>query len=161
CRLFSDQGNSATERDLWGGWYDAGDYNKYTNWTAAYVLRFLHAYAENPSVWGDDYDIPESGNGVPDVIDEAKFGLDFLSRLQNSDGSVLSIVGEAGASPPSAATGPSLYGSPSTSATLSAAAAFAYASKVLRTLGKPDLNTNADALLDRAKNAWAWADAHP
>ena len=54
-----------------GGWYDAGDYNKYTNWTASYVLEFMKAYLENPEAWGDDYNIPESGNGVPDILDEA------------------------------------------------------------------------------------------
>jgi hypothetical protein len=161
CRLFSDKGNAATEKDLWGGWYDAGDYNKYTSWTANYVLRLLHAYAEKPAIWGDDYDIPESGNGVPDVVDEAKWGVDYLARLQIADGSVLSIVGEASASPPSAATGQSLYGSPSTSATLSTAAALAYASTVFRSLGKPDLATEADTLLAAAKRAWTWADAHP
>jgi len=161
ARLYSDQSNAATEKDLWGGWYDAGDYNKYTSWTAAYVLRLLRAYAENPTAWGDDYGIPESGNGVADVVDEARWGIDFLARMQESDGSVLSIVGEAGASPPSAATGPSLYGSANTSATLSTAAAFAYASKVLRSLGKPELVANADALLNQAKRAWVWADAHP
>ena len=33
ARLFSSPGNPATERDVSGAWYDAGDYNKYTNWT--------------------------------------------------------------------------------------------------------------------------------
>ena len=56
----------------------------------------------------DQYDIPETGNGVPDVLDEAKWGLDYLTRLQESDGSLISIVGEAAASPPSAATGQTL-----------------------------------------------------
>ena len=37
CRLFNDKNNAATERDLRGGWYDAGDLNKYTSWTAGYV----------------------------------------------------------------------------------------------------------------------------
>ena len=74
CRLFSDKNNAATERDVWGGWYDAGDLNKYTSWTAGYVESLLRAYAENPTIWTDDYNIPESGNGVPDVLDEAKWG---------------------------------------------------------------------------------------
>ncbi len=74
----------------------------------------------------DDYNIPESGNGVPDILDEAKWELDWMLRMQNSDGSVLSIAGHAGASPPSTDTSPCYYGSPSTGASLSAAAAFAY-----------------------------------
>ena len=84
CRLFSDKNNAATERDLRGGWYDAGDLNKYTSWTAGYVETLLRAYAENPTIWTDDYNIPESGNGIPDVLDEAKWGLDFLVRMQST-----------------------------------------------------------------------------
>ena len=78
CRLFSDKTNAATERDVHGGWFDAGDLNKYTSWTAGYVESLLRAYVENPTAWTDDYDIPESGNGIPDVLDEAKWGLDYL-----------------------------------------------------------------------------------
>ena len=58
CRLFSDKNNAATERDLRGGWYDAGDLNKYTSWTAGYVETLLRAYAENPTIWTDDTNIP-------------------------------------------------------------------------------------------------------
>jgi hypothetical protein len=161
CRLFSDKNNAATERDVWGGWFDAGDYNKYTSWTASYVETLLRAYAENPTIWTDDYNIPESGNGIPDVLDEAKWGLDYLARLQGSDGSMLSIVGEPSASPPSSATGQSLYGPANTSATLAGAAAFAAAARILKLPGIAALNTAADGYLTRAKNAWTWAVANP
>ncbi len=161
CRLFSDKNNAATERDLRGGWYDAGDLNKYTSWTAGYVETMLRAYAESPTVWSDDYGIPESGNGIPDVLDEAKWGLDFLVRMQSPDGSVLSIVGEPGASPPSAATGQSLYGPANTSATLATAAAFAAAARILKLPNNAALNTAAADLLARAKSAWTWAVANP
>ena len=147
--------------DVWGGWYDAGDPNKYTSWTAGYVESLLRAYAENPTIWTDDYNIPESGNGIPDVLDEAKWGLDYLARLQGSDGSVLSIVGEPAASPLSTATGQSLYGPASTSATLSDGAAFAAGARILRLPGTAALNTAADGYLTRAKNAWTWAVANP
>ena len=163
CRLFSDKNNAATERDLWGGWYDAGDYNKYTSWTASYVEGLLRAYLENPGIWTDDYGIPESGNGIPDVVDEALWGLAYLTRLQGSDGSVLSIVGEASASPPSAATGQSLYGPASTSATLATAAAFAMAARALPKVaaGNSDLAAKAADALARARMAWTWADQNP
>ncbi len=161
CRLFSDKTNAATERDVWGGWYDAGDLNKYTSWTAGYVESLLRAYAENTGAWTDATNIPESGNGIPDVLDEAKWGLDYLARLQASDGSVLSIVGEPGASPPSAATGQCLYGPASTSATLATAAAFGMAARVLRLPAIASLNTAADDYLTRAKSAWTWAVANP
>jgi hypothetical protein len=161
ARRFDAPNDASTERDLRGGWYDAGDYNKYTNWTAEYVISLLHAYTENPGVWTDDFNIPESGNGVSDLLDEVKWGVDHLVRLQNDDGSVLSIVGMAHASPPSSATGPSLYGNASTSATLSTAAALAQAARVFGSLNTPDFDTYAAGLRTRAENAWAWATANP
>ena len=158
ARVYNDKDNAATERDVSGGWYDAGDYNKYTNWTAHYVIELLRAYRERPSAFTDDYGIPESGNGTADIVDEARFGLAHLERLQEDDGSVISIVGLAGASPPSAATDASLYGTPSTSSTLSAAAAYAYGAIAFRELGD---DAYADALVERAENAWTWAEANP
>ena len=158
ARLYNDVNNPATERDLSGGWYDAGDYNKYTNWNANYVVEMMLAYLENPDVWTDDYGIPESGNGIPDLLDEAKWGIDHLIRMQEENGSVLSIVGLSHASPPSAATGPSRYGPANTSATLNTAAAFAIASKVYESIGMTEY---ADTLKQRAIMAWQWADENP
>lgn len=158
ARLFSSPNNAATEKDLSGGWYDAGDYNKYTNWTANYVVEMMKAYLEAPQAWGDDYHIPESGNGVPDLLDEAKWGIDHLLRMQNEDGSVLSIVDEDHASPPSSATGPSLYGPATTSATLNTASALAISSKVFSSISMTEY---ADRLKQHAIKAWEWADANP
>ncbi len=98
--LFSDRSNPENERDVSGGWYDAGDYNKYTNWNANYVILMMLAYIERPEVWTDDYNIPESWNGVPDILDEAKWGLEHLLRMQGDDGGVLSVVGASHVSPP-------------------------------------------------------------
>jgi hypothetical protein len=161
ARRFLDKNNAATARDLRGGWYDAGDLNKYTPSTAGYAKELLAAYLMNPSVWTDDFNIPESYNGIPDILDEAKWGLDFLMRMQNADGSVLSIVGEAGASPPSAATGASYYGDVNTNSTLAVAAAFARGARVYRTLNNSAMNAYADELQRRAVLAWNWAAANP
>lgn len=168
ARLYNDKNNAAAERDLSGGWYDAGDYNKYTNWHAYYLVALLHAYTENPTVWTDDFNIPESGNGVPDIIDEIKWGFDWLKKMQNQDGSVLSIVGlshskapNQHASPPSSATGPSYYGPASTSATLTSAGAFALGAKILNGLGNSDLDAYAADLKTRAEKAWTWSVANP
>lgn len=158
CRRWNAPSDGSTERDLSGGWYDAGDYNKYTNWHAHYVVSMLRAYHRHPSAFSDDYGMPESGNGIPDILDEAKWGMDWLVRMQNSDGSVLSIVGVDHASPPSAATGQSLYGDASTSATLSAASAFAYGATVF---GEAGMTAYAKDLRDRATDAWSWAQANP
>ncbi|MGM9486590.1 glycoside hydrolase family 9 protein [Ideonella sp. YS5] len=161
ARRFLDKNNASTARDLRGGWADAGDFNKYTSWEAGYAQELMDAYVQNPAVFTDDFNIPESYNGIPDILDEAKWGLDYLKRLQNSDGSVLSIVGVGGASPPSADTGPSYYGDVNTSATLAVAAAFAEGAKVLGSLNNAALNTYAADLLQRAKNAYNWAVANP
>ena len=151
ARLFSKKHDSATERDLHGGWYDAGDYNQYTNWMARYIVSLLGSYVDRPEIWTDDFGIPESGNGQADILDEVKWGLDWLERMQNADGSVLSILGRATGSPPSSANGPSFYGPASSSATISAAGAFALAGKVY----------NNPAYTQRAERAWQWAEQNP
>jgi endoglucanase len=160
ARLYSAPNDASTERDVSGGWYDAGDFNKYTNWSAEYVVDLLRAYRERPELWADDYDIPESGNGVPDILDEAKWGMDWLVKMQEDDGSLLSIVGLDSASPPSAADGPSRYGSPSTSATLSGASAFAFGATVFGELGGAHAAYAAD-LAARAERAWQFASDQP
>ena len=158
CRSFFDKENPDTEKDVSGGWYDAGDYNKYSNWTANYIVGMMKAYLENPDAWADDYNIPESGNGIPDLLDEAMWGIDHLLRMQQADGSVLSVIGESHGSPPSAVDGPSYYGPVNTSATLNTSAAFAISSKVYRSLEMEDY---ADTLLARSLKAWMWAEKNP
>ncbi len=159
ARLFFRKRDATTARDLRGGWYDAGDYNQYTSWTAEYITSLLNSYLENPNVWTDDFGIPESGNGVPDILDEVRWGLDWLERMQNADGSMLSILGRDSASPPSAAKGPSYYGPANSSATMTAAGAFALAAKVYRA----DDGSRSAALRyeRRAQQAWAWAEKYP
>lgn len=158
CRLFSAKDDASTERDLRGGWYDAGDFNKYTNWNASYIIEMMEMYKEKPSVWSDDFNIPESGNGIPDLLDEAKWGLDHLLRMQEKDGGVLCIVGSEPASPPSSAKGQSLYGPATTSASLSCAGAFAIASTIYRSIGMTEY---AEQLKNAAIKAWKWAEANP
>ena len=148
-------------KDLRGGWYDAGDYNKYTSWAARYIIVLLHAFAEHPQAFSDDYGIPESGNHIPDILDEVKWGLDWLVRMQNSDGSLLCVQGLDSASPPSAAKGASYYGPPTTSATLMGAAAFAYASKIFASRAEPDLKEYGERLRQRGLSAWRWAKSNP
>jgi hypothetical protein len=99
--------------DLRGGWHDAGDYNKYV-WgdSGAALLFLLRAYQRTPAAFGDDLGIPESGNGIPDVLDEVRVELEWLLKMQRPDGSVLSqthVDGFASASPPSADGNPRFY----------------------------------------------------
>lgn len=152
--------SQATLRDLRGGWYDAGDYNKYTTWTANNVVVLLRAYEENPHAFGDDTGIPESGNSVPDLLDEVKWALDWLLRMQGQDGGVLCVQSLSSASPPSRSVGRSHYGPPTTSATLLTAAAFATAAKIYAALDQPEMKAYAERLAARAKDAWRWAEAN-
>jgi endoglucanase len=156
------KGDTAQVKDLRGGWFDAGDYNKYTNWAARNIIVLLRAYSENPAAFDDNTGIAESGNGVPDILDEVKWGLDWLGRMQNMDGSMLCVQGlDEHVSPPSSASGPSYYGPATTSASLISAAAFAYAAKIYSARPEADLKSYGDELATRAKNAWDWASAHP
>lgn len=157
CRLYNNT-NSATSKDLSGGWHDAGDYNKYVNFTWSTLCDLLLAYEESPSVWPDNFGIPESGNGTPDLLDEVKYELDWLLKMQNSDGSVLSVIGGGGVSPPSADGQARRYGPANTSATFSSAGIFALAAIQFNSLGN---TAYANTLQAAAVNAWTWANANP
>ncbi|MBX9852826.1 MAG: glycoside hydrolase family 9 protein [Cytophagaceae bacterium] len=156
CRLYSNT-NISTSKNLSGGWHDAGDYNKYVNFTWGALIDLLQAYEEDPQVWGDNYNIPESGNGIPDLLDEIKYELDWLLKMQQSNGSVLSIVGGGSASPPSADSDYRRYGPATTSATLTCAGIFALAAIQYNAAG---MTAYGATLQTAAENAWTWANTN-
>jgi poly(3-hydroxybutyrate) depolymerase len=161
CRLVSNT-NVSTSKNLLGGWHDAGDYNKYTNFTYAPMHDLLYAYQEKPSIWTDDFGLPESGNAIPDILDETKWELDWLLKMQNADGSVLSklsVTNFAATSPPSADLAFRRYGAASTSATLTAASVFAHAAIIYKAI--PSLLAYGNQLQTAAINAYTWAVANP
>ncbi len=72
-----------------GGWHDAGDYGKYSTTTAVTVAQLLTVFELWPEKFSDgQLNIPESGNKIPDILDEAKYGLDWLLTMQRPDGAV-------------------------------------------------------------------------
>jgi hypothetical protein len=156
CRLYNNT-DASTSRDLSGGWHDAGDHNKYVNFAFAAVVDLLLAYQENPAAWGDENNIPESGNGIPDLLDEVKYELDWILKMQEANGSVLCVIGGGGGSPPSADTQFRRYGPATTSATLTASALLAHGAVVFKATG---MTAYADTLQAAAVNAWNWADAN-
>lgn len=97
--------------DLHGGWHDAGDYQK-TLWARG-VPELLFAFEMSPGVWTDSQlNIPESGNGVPDLLDQVAWELDFYVRMQRPDGHFMtSVKGHASTvtSPPSASDEERVY----------------------------------------------------
>ncbi len=164
CRSVSEPNNAATEKNLSGGWHDAGDFNKYVNFTWSPVHDLLFAYQENPMVFDDNTNLPESGNGIPDLLDELKFELDWLLKMQLSDGSVLMKVAVScfeAASPASADVAQRMYGPAQISATIAVASMFAHASVVYGALGNAAMDTYAANLLSKAELAWDWLEAHP
>ncbi|MDT7827770.1 glycoside hydrolase family 9 protein [Pricia sp. S334] len=72
--------------DVTGGWHDASDYLQYTATSANAVFQLLLAYRDNPEAFGDAYKangLP-GPNGIPDIIDEAKWGMDWLKKMNPS-----------------------------------------------------------------------------
>lgn len=154
------KGQAATARDLSGGWMDAGDTNKYVTFAQSAVLQLLDAYRMSPAVFRDDFGIPESGNGLPDLLDELKWELDFLRRMQDASGThglflKVGVDSYTDISPPSADARPRYYLPECTSATLAGAAMFGAAHVVYR--GFASQAAGAADLLARAEAAWARA----
>lgn len=164
CRDVLNPSNTSTARDLSGGWHDAGDYNKYVNFTHATLHYLLDAYEQHPSVFADTYGIPESGNGIADILDEIKWELDWLLKMQNADGSVLMKVSTQGfqnASPPSTDVAQRLYGETASSATRTFCSVMAHAAKVYGSTSNPALQNYAAYLLGKAQLAWTWLQNNP
>lgn len=74
--------------DVSGGWHDAGDYSRYVVTGAKTVADLLYAYQTAPQLFQDDTNIPESGNGVPDILDEARYEIEWMLKMQDSSGGV-------------------------------------------------------------------------
>lgn len=69
--------------DVIGGWHDASDYLQYTTTSANAIYQLLFAYQQNPTVYGDMYNANgmKGVNGVPDILDEARWGLEWLLKM--------------------------------------------------------------------------------
>lgn len=149
------------------GWYDAGDYGKYVVNGGIALWTLLNAYERNPGAFPDRVlNIPEGGNGVPDILDEARWEMDFLLGMQVPEGQPL--VGMAHHKlhgvkwdglpilPPTESDTRFLF-PPSTAATLNLAATAAQCARIWK-------NKDADfaaRCLTAAETAWQAANAHP
>lgn len=74
--------------DVSGGWHDAGDYGRYVTPVSKTIADLLNAYTYNPVIFGDDMGVPDSRNGIPDVLDEVRYGLEWLLKMQDVSGGV-------------------------------------------------------------------------
>ncbi|CAL9661278.1 Cellulase 1 [Streptomyces sp. enrichment culture] len=160
--------------DVSGGWYDAGDHGKYvvnggiSVWELLSTYeRALHARTGDPSAFRDGtLDIPESGNKVPDLLDEVRWELEFLLKMQVPQGEPLAGMAHHKIHDEQWTGLPLLPSDdpqkrelhpPTTAATLNLAAAAAQAAR----LYKPYDREFAARALDAARTAWAAALAHP
>jgi endoglucanase len=79
-----------------GGWADAADYLQYVTTSANATYVMMMAYRETPDVWGDGHlaDGLPGRNGIPDVLDEARHGLEWLLRMFPEDSLMLNQLGD-------------------------------------------------------------------
>jgi len=160
-----------------GGWYDAGDFGKYVVNGGISVWTLLDLYEQMPGAYPDgSLAIPEQANGVSDLLDEARWEMEFLLSMQVPQGEALAgmvhhkMHDESWAAMPMVpptevnndnaneivGTGRYLF-APSTAATLNLAASGAVCARVWQTID-PAFSSKC---LIAAETAWAAAIAHP
>jgi endoglucanase len=147
------------------GWYDAGDYNKYIVNSGISTYTLLAAYEHFPA-WFDKLalHLPESGNGLPDILNEALWNLDWMATMQDpEDGGVYHKLTNKAFDPfvmPDKTTTPRYVVQKTTAAALDFAAVMAAASRVLKPFDSQQPGRSA-RYLAAAEAAWRWAEAHP
>jgi peptidoglycan/xylan/chitin deacetylase (PgdA/CDA1 family) len=79
-----------------GGWHDASDYLQYVTTSANAVVQMLFAYEQNPGLFKDivGADGLSGSNGIPDILDEARWGLDWLSRMNPGPGEMFNQLAD-------------------------------------------------------------------
>ncbi|HEU5319269.1 MAG TPA: glycoside hydrolase family 9 protein, partial [Methylomirabilota bacterium] len=79
-----------------GGWADAADYLQYGTTTAHATVMLLAAARDHPAAWGDAFgaDGRPGANATPDVLDEARWGLEWLLRMYPADDLLLNQLGD-------------------------------------------------------------------
>lgn len=157
CRYVYDQSNESLEKDLSGGWWDAGDNNKYVTFAHSVIHDMVGMYENSPEVFTDDFNIPESGDGIPDLLNELKWELDWLMKMSNANGTAHIKMGNIDYShnvltPPSLNNDPRYYGPECTAASIAIASMFARSAIVYQDI--VGLEDFAEDLEDRAIACW-------
>jgi endoglucanase len=147
------------------GWYDAGDYNKYIVNSGITTGTLLSLYEDFPAYFDTlKLNIPESGDGAPDLLNEVVWNLRWMLTMQDPyDGGVYNKVTNAnfdGFVMPSVALTPRYVVPKGTAATLDFAAVTAQAGRIFGKFNKvfPGLS---DSCLKSAEKAWDWAVKNP
>lgn len=170
-----------------GGWADASDYLQYVTTSATATFQLLMAYRDNPGAFGDSFaasGLP-GANGVPDVLDEARHGLEWLTLMFPGDGSIYNQIaddrdhqfwdlpttdsvdygwGRGGARPVYPCTGrpQGLFGNKNRSDGLASTAGKYASAMALGSLLLKDRDADLARLLaDRARQAYTLGREHP
>lgn len=148
-----------------GGWYDAGDYNKYVVNSGITMYTLLAAWEDFPEFFrGRDIGIPESGDAVPDLLDESWWNLRWMLEMQDpGDGGVyhkLTNLRFDGMVMPEQARDRRYVVQKGTAAALDFAAVMAMASRVYAPFEAQFPGVPA-RMRQAAEQAWRWAQAHP
>jgi endoglucanase len=151
-----------------GGWHDAGDFGKYVHSASVSLAHMLMMYERFPKAFASDaIGIPESGNGIPDLLDEMQVELDWMLTMQVRDsdselaGGVHYMVNTYDYRWVTAEDDKAdrfVYGISSVS-TADFAAAMALAARVFATV--PALKEKAERFHRAALLAWSFLERHP
>lgn len=147
------------------GWYDAGDYNKYVVNSGISTYTLLSAYENYSNYYkSKKFNIPESNNNLPDILDEVIWNLDWMLAMQDpNDGGVyhkLTGLNFSGVIVPKEYNFDRYVIKKSTGAALNFAAVTAIAARIFREFKaeKPNYSTR---LIEASKKAYAWAKKNP
>jgi endoglucanase len=147
------------------GWYDAGDYNKYVVNSGISTSTLLSLYGDFPAYMKTvKLNIPESGNGLPDLLNEVLWNLRWMLTMQDpNDGGVYHKLTNAVFDKfemPDKDKTPRYVVQKGTAAALDFAAVTAQASRIFKQFPHqvPGL---ADSCMNASKSAWDWAVQHP
>ena len=84
--------------DVRGGWHDASDYLQYLPTSANAVFQMLFAWQQTPdaTIFKDEYDAMgrKGGNGIPDILDQARWGLDWMVRMNPDSGLMFNQIAD-------------------------------------------------------------------
>ena len=148
--------------DVSGGWHDAGDYGRYVVTGAKAAADLLLSWEMNGRLL-DDAGIPESGDGVDDRLQEVKYELDWMLKMQAEDGGVYHKVtcrNFPGFIKPEEETDELVVCQVSNTATGDFAAVLSLAARLFAESGSPELAAAAESYVQVAELAWTYLDAH-
>ena len=148
--------------DVSGGWHDAGDYGRYVVSGAKAAADLLLSYEMNRSLV-DQIGIPESGDGIDDRLQEARYELDWMLKMQAVNGGVYHKVtgyNFPGFIKPQEESGELVVSPISNTATGDFAGVLALGARIFAESGFPELAGSSPAYTEAAEKAWDYLSDH-